>query len=703
MGIQRCTLFTVGLLLLVACGPQQSGDPRTGNSPATLSTTEPQAATPAASPELGDWGVVLEDRDTAVRPGDNFFRYANGNWIDTVEIPADRSGYGLFNLLAERTDEQVNGIIDNLVASEPARGSLEQKIVDYYRSFMDVDALNGLGIAPLREALANIDGIASLAELTTAFGRASLDSTASPFGFYVDVDRSNSDRHQIELSFGGLSLPDRDYYLQDDPRFLEARTEFVAHVARMLAFAGYENAQGMAETVLDLETAIAEISWPRTERRNFDLTFNPMSFADFKAAYPGFDWDGFFAAGGITGLQDLNVNYPSAMLPAIELVNSRPLEDWKAWLSYQLISNNASLLSEDIDAENFHFYGTVLNGTPEQRERWERAVARVGAMNGLGEALGQLYVAQYFPESSKQQMASLVENLRGALGASIRENDWMDEATRSEALAKLNAFRPKIAYPDEWTDLSPIDIIPGDLMANARTVREFHYWKSINELNQPTNREEWFLSPQTVNAYYNPSFNEIVFPAAILQAPFFDPHADPAVNYGAIGAIIGHEMGHGFDDQGSKFDANGVQRNWWSDASRATFESLAQQLVDQYNTYEPVPGQFVNGELTLGENIGDVGGLSMAYRAYRLSLGGEEPPVIDGFTGDQRFFLGYAQAWKMVRREEALVAQLRSDPHSPEEYRANGGVRNHDAWYEAFDVQPGDALYLPPEERVRIW
>ena len=696
MGIQRCSIFTIGLILLVACGPQQSSTPVEPITTPGLPATAPAA-------QLGNWGVVLDDRDTSISPGDNFFRHAHGKWLDTYEIPADRSSHGMFQVLAERTDEQVNSIIERLVASEPATGSLAQKIADYYRSYMDVETLDALGIQPLGDALARIEAIDSVAALTEAFGRARLDTTATPFGFYVDVDRSNADRHQVDLSFGGMSLPDRDYYLQDDPRFVEARTAFVDHVERMLGFAGYESARSMAQSVLDLETELARISWPRTERRNNDLTFNPMTFADFLAAYPGFDWVAYFAAGGIADLPDLNVNYPSTLLPAIDMVNNRPLAHWKAWLTYQLISSNASILASEIDQENFSFYGTVLNGTPQQRERWERAVSRVGAMNSLGEALGRLYVEQYFPESAKQQMETLVENLRQALAASIRENTWMDEETRGEALAKLAAFRPKIGYPDQWTDLSSIEIVPGDLFANARSVREFHYWKSINELHEPTNKDEWFLPPQTVNAYYNASFNEIVFPAAILQAPFFDPHADPAVNYGAIGAIIGHEMGHGFDDQGSKFDAAGIQRNWWSESARATFEHLADQLVAQYDAYEPIPGQFVNGRLTLGENIGDVGGLSMAYRAYRLSLGGQEAPVIDGFTGDQRFFLGYAQAWKVKRREESLVAQLRSDPHAPEEYRANGGVRNHDAWYEAFAVQPGDALYLPPQERVRIW
>lgn len=684
----------VGVLALSACGPQPAN---TTQTPVTPSTTSAPAA------ELGAWGVDLTNRDAAIRPGDDFFRHASGQWLASFEMPADRSRYGAFDALRERSDERIKAIIEDLVAAEPSHGSLEQKIADYYRSFMDVETLNGLGITPLRDSLTAIDTIADADDLTRAFGRASIEATASPFGFYIDADRSDPDQHQLELGFGGISLPDRDYYLLDDARFAEIRSAFVAHVARMLGFAGYTESTAMAESVLALETRLAEIIWPRSERRNRDLTFNPMSYAEFKAAYPGFDWDGYFAAAGITSLDRLNVIYPSAMAPGIEVVSQLPLGDWKAWLAYQLISNHASLLSEEIDQENFHFYSTVLNGIPQQRERWERGVSRVGALNSLGEALGRVYVERHFPESAKQQMEALVENLRTALGDSIRENTWMDDATRAEALAKLNAFRPKIAYPDVWTDLTAIEIVSGDLLANARSVREFHYGREINRLGNPTDREEWGMTPQTVNAYYNASFNEIVFPAGILQPPFFDPNADPAVNYGAIGAVIGHEMGHGFDDQGSKFDARGVQRDWWTAEVRATFDAMTDVLASQYDGYEPVSGQRIDGRFTLGENIGDVGGLSMAYRAYRLSLNGQEPPVLDGLTGDQRFFYGFAQVWMSQIREDALVSQLKSDPHSPAEFRVNGVVRNQDAWYTAFDVQPGDALYLPPEQRVRIW
>jgi putative endopeptidase len=391
------------------------------------------------------------------------------------------------------------------------------------------------------------------------------------------------------------------------------------------------------------------------------------------------------------------------MDPVIELVNTLPVEDWTALMTYRFIVDSAPVLSEEIDQERFHFYSTVLNGVPEQRARWERAVARVGGLNSLGMAIGQVYVERHFPESAKQQMDDLVENLRTALRQSIDEIDWMGAATKEEAYKKLESFRPKIAYPDEWKDLSGIEIRDGDLFGNAQRIREFNYADEISRIGEQTDREEWFMTPQTVNAYYNPPFNEIVFPAGILQPPFFDPNADPAVNYGGIGAVIGHEMGHGFDDQGSKSDWEGIQRNWWTDEDRANFEELATSLAEQYDRFEPVPGYFVDGRFTLGENIGDVGGLSLAYRAYKLSLNGEEAPIIDGLTGDQRFFLSWAQVWQRKYREDALIQRLTSDPHSPAEFRVNGVVRNFDEWYDAFDVTAEHDLYLPPEERIRIW
>lgn len=684
---------------LTACGSEET--PTIGNDSAVTETTAMAVA--AATPELGTFGIDLSQQDLSVRPGDDFFRYANGRWLDTYELPADRTRHGMFDVLSDRSDERVRTVIDDLTNMEPETGSIEQKISDYYLSFMNVDALNERGITPLRPGLADLMAIDSMDQLVIAFGRARIDATISPFGFGIGANRIDPDSHQLGLSTGGIGLPDRDYYLEDTPRFIEIRQEYVNHIARMLEFADIADASAKAESILQLETQLAETMWPRAQRRDRDLTFNPMTFEEFVAAYPGFDWEGFFRAAGIEQLETLNVSYPSAMAPVIEVINSTPLEVWKNYLIYHHISNNASTLSEEIDNENHYFYATVLNGVPEQRERWERGVARVAATNSLGEAIGQIYVQRHFPQSAKDQMIDLVENLRAALAQSIAEIDWMGAETKVEANLKLNSFRPKIAYPDEWKDFSELELSRDDLFANSQQVREFNYQDELLDLSRPTDREEWGMTPQTVNAYYNASFNEIVFPAGILQPPFFDPAADPAVNYGGIAAVIGHEMGHGFDDQGSKVDSLGVQRNWWTDEDRANFEELTSALAAQYSEFEPVPGSFVDGNFTLGENIGDVGGLSLAYRAYQMSLGGEEAPIIDGLTGDQRFFLSWAQVWRAKYREDALVQRLTSDPHSPPEFRVNGVVRNIDEWYEAFDVQPEDALYLPPEERIRIW
>lgn len=704
MSVLRNTLSLSIAAVLVACGGEEPTPTSTASNqtaPTTAPAAQPEVAT--GQPELGSFGIDLSNQDTSVRPGDDFFRYANGLWLDTFELPADRSNYGSFTVLSDRSDERVRTIIDDLSGMEPAAGTVEQKIADYFLSYMNTDVLNDLGIAPLRPGLNTLAEIDTREELIHGFGRSQIDNTFSPFGFFVGADRSDPDRHQLNLSVGGLGLPDRDYYLNDTPEFNRVREEYVAHIERVLDFAEIPDSAAKAQAILALETQVAEHTWPRAQRRNRDLTYNPMSYADFKAEYSGLDWDAYFAAAGIPEVTDLNVYYPSAMSPIIDLVNTLPVEDWRSLMTYRLIVDSANVLSEEIDQEAFHFYSTVLNGVPQQRERWERGVLRVGSLNSLGEAVGQIYVQRHFPESAKQQMEDLVENLRSAVAQSIDEIDWMGEATKQEALRKLQSFRPKIAYPDEWKDLSSIEISRDDLFANAQNIREFNYADQLSRIGQPTNREEWGMTPQTVNAYYNSSFNEIVFPAGILQPPFFDPNADMAVNYGGIGAVIGHEMGHGFDDQGSKSDWAGVQRNWWTDEDRANFEALANALAAQYDQFEPVPGYFVDGQFTLGENIGDVGGLSLAYRAYKMALGGEEAPIIDGLTGDQRFFLAWAQVWQRKYREDNLIQRLTTDPHSPAEYRVNGVVRNFDEWYEAFDVTPEDALYLAPEDRIRIW
>ncbi len=688
------TSVALGALMLAACS--ESGTDTTANNETTV-------VAEAATPELGTWGVDMTAAKSSVKWGDDFFAAANGAWLDTFEIPADRTGYGAFNVLADRSRDRTKELIDELAAGTFETGSVEQKISDYYNSYMNVDAVNARGIEPLRPALAAIDEISSMEDLVRAFGREGIDGTLSPISGNIGINRGNPDEYVLNMGIAGLGLPDRDYYLQDTERFTNFRAAYKAHIAEMLGFAGIENAEAKADAIIAAETKIAEKTWPRADRRNRDKTFNPMTYDAFKAEYTGFDWDMYFSAGGIEGLESLNVSHPDAVAAAIELVKEISLDDWKAYLAYHLISNHAAVLSQEIDTANFNFFGKTLRGQQEQQDRWKRGVQRVGARAALGDAIGQVYVERYFPPEAKTQMVELVENLRTALGQRIDGLDWMGDDTKVEARKKLASFNPKIAYPDVWRDLSSIDIVAGDLFTNATNIRAFNYADQLARLSRPTNRDEWFMTPQTVNAYYNPQFNEIVFPAAILQPPFFDPNADAAVNYGGIGAVIGHEMGHGFDDQGSKSDDRGVQRNWWTDADRANFEEKADALVAQYNTFEPVPGHFVDGRFTLGENIGDLGGLSMAYHAYKLSLGGKEAPVIDGLTGDQRFFLAWAQVWKRKTREATAINLLKADPHSPGAFRVNGVVRNMPEWYEAFGVTENDTMYLAPADRVAIW
>ncbi|GAK34165.1 endothelin-converting enzyme 1 [alpha proteobacterium Q-1] len=696
MKIKTLLLASCCAFALAACGNQN-------DSETSQNKAESAQTTAANSPELGAWGVELDARDTATDPGDNFFHYANGTWLQNFEIPADKTSYGAFTVLRDRSEERVKTIIEDLADESFEPGSIEQKISDYYASYMDVDAVNASGIAPLQPLLDEISAIDSRDALITMFGRAGREGLDSPIGSGIGIDRVDPDRYMVNVSQSGLTLPDRDYYLADDERFKTVRTAYEGFIAQMLTFTGANDPETAAKDILALETEIATHHWPRTELRNRDKTYNVYTLAKLEEEFPGMGWDGFFAAAGTPEIQELNVTTPSALTPLIKLIDETSLETWKAWLRFKAIQSHANLLSAEIDDANFEFFGKVLSGQQEQRPRWSRGVNLVGGRGGLGEAIGQVYVERHFPEDSKTKMVELVENLREAYRRRIEAIDWMGEDTKKEAFAKLASFNPKIGYPDQWLDFSDLTIVPGDLFANSKAVSHFFYDDQIDRLDEKTDKSRWFMTPQTVNAYYNSSWNEIVFPAAILQPPFFDPNADPAVNYGGIGGVIGHEMGHGFDDQGSKSDANGIQRNWWTDEDRANFEARTKSLGAQYDGYEPIEGQFVNGSLTMGENIGDLGGLSVAYEAYKIATEGVDVPVIDGLTGDQRFFLGWAQVWRAKDREEAMLRRIKSDPHSPAEFRVNGVVRNMDAWYQAFDVQPDDALYLPPEERVSIW
>ncbi|GAB4516742.1 MAG: M13 family metallopeptidase [Amphiplicatus sp.] len=684
-------LCGVAALALAACGQDKAG-------PAPEDAARAGAETAAAGPELGAWGIETQHIDESVKPGDDFYRHVNAGWLDTFQIPDEFSSYGSFTVLFERSEERVKKIIEEAAAANAPAGSPEQKIGDLYAAFLDVEAIDAKGFEPVAADFAYIDGLATHEDVARAFSRPDLVAR-SPFAAFVDVDSKQTDRYIVYLTQSGLGMPNRDYYL--DEKFADKRAQYKDYIEQALTLAGVEEAAQKAEAIYALEHRMAEVHWEPAKRRNRDLTYNLKTRAELKAFAPEAPWDAMFEAAGLGDQDEVVVREDDAIANLAKIFADTPVETWRAYLKFHVLTANAAVLPSALDAANFAFYGTALRGTPKQRERWKRAVAAVN--DAMGEAVGKIYVEKYFPPESKAQMEALVANLRRALDERLDTLPWMSEATKAEAHRKLEKFVAKIGYPEKWRDYSDLEIAPGDAYGNNKRASAFAWNYAISRLGGPVDRTEWFMTPQTVNAYYSPNRNEIVFPAAILQAPFFDPHADPAVNYGGIGAVIGHEIGHGFDDQGRKSDGDGVLRDWWTPEDAANFQKLADRLGAQYAEYEPIPGFKVNPQLTMGENIGDLGGLAMAYHAYKLSLGGEEAPVIDGFTGDQRFFMAWAQVWKRVVREEQLKNQIASDPHSPARYRVNGVVRNMDAWYEAFDVQPGDALYLPPEERVQIW
>jgi len=687
MMLTRRAMGASSLALLAGCA--------TGTSSST-STTAPARA-PAA---IGAWGVDLAARDLNVKAGDDFFRYANGTWLANTPIPADRTRWGTFDMLREKSDNDQRVIIEEVALAGGAAGTIQQKIADYYNSFLNQEAIDARGMEPVREELAQIAALRSHEETIRLIATPGI-AVNSPIAIFVGLDERNPDRYVTNMSHAGLGLPEREYYRRTDGEFPNIRSAYVAHIQRTLALAGLDNPGRRAQAVMALETQIAERHWPIADRRDRSRTYNLKTRAEVRALAPRFPWDAAFEASGLGGVQEIVISELSAMGPLAQLFMATPVSTWKSYLSYHLLRANAAVLPKNLDDEVFDFYGRTLNGQPQQRERWKRAVQ---AVNGsLGEAVGQIYVQRHFPPEAKAQMLELVENLRTAYGQRIDASTWMSAETKVVAREKLATFRPKIGYPDRWRDYSALEVRGGDAYGNAKRFQVFDWNFDLARLARPTDKDEWFMTPQTVNAYYNPVFNEIVFPAAILQPPFFDPNADPAVNYGAIGGVIGHEMGHGFDDQGAKSDAHGVLRDWWNAEDVARFTAVTDRLVAQYDAFSPLEGINVNGRLTLGENIGDNGGLQVSYLAYTLSRNGAAAPVLDDMTGDQRFFLGWAQAWRQNIRDAALRNQILSDPHSPASYRCNGTVRNMDTWYTAFNVQPGDALYLAPDQRVTVW
>lgn len=651
--------------------------------------------------------TILDDArdgfDPSIRPQDDLFGHVNGGWLAVTDIPADRSAWGPFVTLADQAEHQVRAIVEDLAAAEHPVGSNAQKIADLYRSFMDEDTVEALGAQPILPALQTACGLSSIAELPRFLGEIERAGSGGLFGSYVDTDDRQSDRYIINLTQGGLGLPDESYYR--DEKFADIRQAYLVHLSKMFELAGVVEPAGEAQRVLDLETRLAEGHLERAETRDVLKSYNLHTRDELDALMPVFDWSSYLVGLGAEEkvLAEVNVRQPSYLAHLDAVLTAAPLEELRSWLAIRVIRRGAPYLSKAFVEENFDFYGRTLNGTPELRARWKRGVGFVEG--SVGEAVGEEYVARHFPPRSKAIMDDLVANLLAAYRASIAELPWMGEETKQRAYKKLETFLPKIGYPTRFRDYSRLEVVPGDLMANVVAVAAFETDRQLGKIGSPVDRDEWFMLPQTVNAYYNPGTNEICFPAGILQRPFFDPDADPAENYGGIGAVIGHEIGHGFDDQGSQFDEFGNLNNWWTDDDRAAFETRKEMLIKQYDGFEPrtLPGENVNGSLTVGENIGDLGGLTIGLKAYRIAVGAAADEVgADGLTGEQRLFYNWAHVWRIKRRREQEQQLLTVDPHSPAEFRANI-VRNLDEFHEAFDTKPDDGLWLAPQERVRIW
>jgi predicted metalloendopeptidase len=638
--------------------------------------------------------------DKAVRPQDDLFRAVNGLWLAQTEIPADRSDYGTFAILAEKAETDLREIIENCAAAKDNdSGSERQKVGDLYTSFVDDARVERLGIKPIAPRLATIDAIQTKAELTVALAQLSKFGVSGPLGCHVSTDAKKSDQYILHISQSGLGLPDRDYYW--DPKLKAKLTAYQTYIEQMLTLAKIADAQQAAVDIVNLETQIAKAQWSKLENRDADKTYNKMGLAELAKLAPGFGWQLYFQNIGVNDVKELVVSQPSYLTSMAEMLDTVPLATWKVWLKLNTIRQYASLLNKELVDADFAFYSTTLHDVPQNRPRWKRGVAVVEGC--LGEAVGKLYVEKRFPLEAKQRMDQMVKNILEAYRLSIQKLDWMSPETKEKALTKLAMFTPKIGYPKKWRDYSALEIRRDDLVGNIDRHAIYEWNRDLAKLGKPVDRDEWHMTPQTINACYNASQNDITFPAAILQPPFFNLTADDAVNYGGIGAVIGHEIGHGFDDQGSKWDGAGNLIQWWTTADRVEFDRRGDALAVQYDNFEPFPGFKVNGRFTLGENIGDLAGLSIAYQAYRLSLGNQTAPVIDGLTGDQRFFLGWAQVWRRKHREADLKNRLLTDPHSPAEYRVNGMVWNMPAFYEAFGVKEGDKLYLPPDKRVKIW
>lgn len=650
-------------------------------------------------------GIYTENFDRNIRPQDNLFNHVNGRWLLRTDIPSDKSNYGSFTRLSDEAIENIHSIMKEAVEVRGATGNV-QRIGDFYRSFMDTARIEEKGISPLKSELAAIDALQSTTDVIRHFGYLQKIGVSGPIAFYVGADAKNSKAHLAAVFQSGTSLPDRDYYFVDNDRYTAARAALRTYIAGLFELAGLEGGTSAAASIVELETKLALFQWPRIKLRNANLRYNKFTVSDLPELTGTLPWNVFFTAVGAGDLQELNVATPSFFEALDAILRTTELETWKQYMRFRLIDSFASVLPEPFVEASFTLYQKELAGVPEQKPRWKRAVQTASGGRGfgvLGDAIGEIYVQKHFGVEAKQRMDELVGNLLKTYETSIQNLTWMTDETKRQALDKLHKIKPKIGYTEKWRSYSGLKIDPADLLGNMKRSQLHEHQRMLDKLGKPVDETEWGMTPQTVNAYYNPSKNEIVFPAAILQPPFFDPGVEDAVNYGGIGAVIGHEISHGFDDQGSKYDGDGNLKNWWTDSDRAAFEELADALVNQYDSYEALPGRNVQGRLTLGENIADLSGLAIAYKAYRMSLGGKPGAVLDGYTADQRFFIGWAQIWARKYRDSELVRRLVTDPHSPSLFRANGPVSNFGPFYEAFGVKAGDQLFKPKERRIQIW
>jgi putative endopeptidase len=688
--IASCARF---LLLGAAVGVAMM---MTWSRPADSQTTPTDSATQSALVS----GIDLQFIDASVRPQDDFYMYVNGGWLATVEIPADKGRYGAFDKLGDDSTEELKSLIEGL--GDAPRDPDAQKIAILYASFLGEGKLDELGLKPIAHELERIDAISERKQIAALIARFNQGGIGAPYALRIHQDARDPSKYVVDFAQSGLGLPDRDYYLKDDARLIRARSEYRAHIEKMEQLAGDKTAAKDAQEILTLETELAKVQWSRVENRDPAKTYNKVRITDLPRIMAGYDWKSYLTDAAVDGRVDyVIVSQPSYFTALGELLRERPLSMWKTYFRWRVLSAAAPYLGRPFVDENFAFYGMALRGIPQDEPRWKRGVELVN--RSMGQGLGRLYIARYFPPENKARMQELVQNLIAAYRGSIETLDWMSADTKKAAQEKLSKLTMKIGYPDKWRDYSKLSFVKDDLYGNVGRAMRFEYRRNIDKLGVPIDRTEWLMAPQTVNAYYNAELNEIVFPAAILQPPFFNAKADDAVNYASIGSVIGHEISHGFDDRGSQYDADGMLRDWFTQEDHDRFKAKTEALVAQYNAYEPVPGFHVNGALTLGENIADNAGLAIAYKAYKISLGGRAAPLIDGLTADQRFFGGWAQIWRAKVRDGEAVVRIKSDNHSPPAVRGYAPLRNQSAFYDAFGVKTGDKMYLPPEQRVSIW